>query len=97
MVGGCMKLFKFEFSHVRNEERVYETILFETNNYNLEENVCFGFELGEYTSDLRYVLQYQMEFIQQIFECVTNNVVYQMMNLPGARFAITEARIITIV
>ena len=92
-----MKLFKFEFSQVRNEERVYETILFETGNYNLEENVCLGFELGEYVSDLRYVLLYKMEYLRQIFEEKTIAHVEQMMTLPGARFAITEARIITIV
>lgn len=92
-----MKLFKFEFSQVRNEERVHETILFETDNYNLEENVCLGFELGEYVSDLRYVLLYKMEYLRQIFEEKTIAHVEQMMTLPGARFAITEARIITIV
>lgn len=92
-----MKLFKFVFSHVKNEERVYETILFETDNYNLEENVCLGFELGEYVSDLRYVLLYKMEYLRQIFEEKTIAHVEQMMTLPGARFAITEARIITIV
>ena len=93
-----MKLFKFEFSYVKNEERVCETILFETDNYNLEENVCLGFELGEYVNSIRYILLYQMEYLRQIFEEKTIAHVEQItMALPGARFAITEARIITIV
>lgn len=92
-----MKLFKFEFSYVKNEERVSETILFETNNYETFSDKVIGFQLGLfYVYNDKFTTE-QYDFLQQIFECVTNDVVNQTMMLPGARFTITSARIITIV
>lgn len=92
-----MKLFKFEFSYVKNEERVSETILFETNNYETFSDKVIGFKLGLFYVYSDKFTKEQYDFLQQIFECVTNDVVNQTMRLPGARFAITSARIITIV
>lgn len=93
-----MKLFKFVYSHVRNEERVHETILFETDSYNsATEESCEGFFLGQFYTNSSYISSGQYDFLRQIFEEKTIAHVEQMMTLPGARFAITEARIITIV
>lgn len=92
-----MKLFKFEFSRVLNEERVYETILFETDSYNSDaEESCEGFFLGTFYTNSSRISSGQYEFLRQIFEEKTIAHVEQMMTLPGARFAITEARIITV-
>ena len=92
-----MKLFKFEFSQVRNEERVYETILFETDSYNSDaEESCEGFFLGTFYTNSSRISSGQYEFLRQIFEENTIEQVDNMLRLPGARFAITEARIITI-
>jgi hypothetical protein len=91
-----MKLFKFEFSQVMNEERVYETILFETDNYETFSDKVIGFQLGLFYVYNDKFTNEQYDFLQQIFECVTNDVVNELIRLPGARFKITEARIITI-
>lgn len=92
-----MKTFKFEFSYVKNEERVFETILFETNNYETFNDNVIGFQFGFFYVYNDMFTTEQYDFLQQIFECVTYNVVNDLLRLPGARFAITEARIITIV
>lgn len=92
-----MKTFKFEFSYIKNEERVFETILFETNNYETFSDKVFDFQLGLfYVYNDRFTDE-QYEFLRQIFEEERVEQVDNMMTLPGARFAITEARIITIV
>ena len=93
-----MKLFKFVHSHVRNEERVHETILFETDSYNsATEESCEGFFLGQFYTNSSRISSGQYDFLRQIFEEETIEQVDNVLRLPGARFAITEARIITIV
>lgn len=92
-----MKLFKFEFSRVLNEERVYETILFETDSYNstTEESVE-GFLVEHFYTNSFKISTGQYEFLRQIFEEDSVCGVERMMNLPGARFIITEVRTIKI-
>lgn len=92
-----MKTFKFEFSYVKNEERVFETILFKTHYYSLTEGECLNHKLGEYYTTIWANRIFQQNWFMEIFGVKTWEECLQLMTLPGARFAITEARIITII